>query len=287
MPNAPQPPLPPQAQQRLFARLSRRYSLPVTLLIVTCVAVLASEALTALIQWVWQPFPWAEALIVSGAIPAIITPLMASQTYRLLRELSETVDALHTEIALRLEAEAKLYKLATTDELTGLYTRRYFLDRLNEQILQTRREPNRPVSVLYIDIDQFETINRHHGEAVGDEVLCQVSKLFRTILRPGDSLGRMEGEEFAVLLPNTQPAAAMACAERLRLSLLNPDALHLSSQKDPSKTPSVTVSIGIATVRAHETVASLLHRTNSALRLAKSAGGNAAFYDGDAPRLEV
>jgi two-component system cell cycle sensor histidine kinase/response regulator CckA len=117
--------------------------------------------------------------------------------------------AVSEDITLRKENEEKikhlnagLEKLAMTDHLTSLYNRRYFMQRGAEEFKRSRRT-NHPLSLLMLDIDHFKRVNDTHGHEAGDMTLQQVAAALKSSLRETDILGRMGGEEFAVLLPNT------------------------------------------------------------------------------------
>ena len=113
------------------------------------------------------------------------------------------------------EMHRQLLDQARTDPLTGLANRRSFLERAREEIARSQRH-GRPLSVLMADIDHFKRINDTHGHAAGDEALKRFAQALRDDLRPSDLIGRLGGEEFAILLPETSIADAPAVAERLR-----------------------------------------------------------------------
>ncbi len=159
--------------------------------------------------------------------------------------------------------------MATTDSLTGLYNRRQFF-RLGEDELERARRYRHPICVLMVDIDHFKDINDTRGHAVGDQVLCTIAKRMLAGLRRSDIAGRYGGEEFAMVLPETDAAAAAAVVgERLRASVAG-------SPVDTSAGPlRVSVSIGVAAVRiGQETLLDALSRADTALYAAKHAGRN-------------
>ncbi len=113
---------------------------------------------------------------------------------------------------------SELIYLATTDPLTGAANRRSFVDKANAEVERARRY-DRPLSVVMLDIDRFKSINDSFGHAAGDAVLKALCAALREDLRPTDILGRLGGEEFAILLVETAPAAAAVLADRMREKL--------------------------------------------------------------------
>ncbi|WP_462325709.1 sensor domain-containing diguanylate cyclase [Desulfoplanes sp.] len=116
------------------------------------------------------------------------------------------------------QAELSLFRMATTDGLTGLFNRRYFVDCVEKEIERSRRY-ERSLSMILFDIDHFKRINDTYGHEKGDQVLRNLARCVRRACREQDVLGRVGGEEFAVLLPETGREQAVAMAERLRQSV--------------------------------------------------------------------
>lgn len=176
--------------------------------------------------------------------------------------------AAHSEEARRRaekEAQAALL-LAATDELTGLASRRAFLGML-EQALESARDGERPVAVALFDIDHFKQVNDRFGHLSGDEVLQRVAKLACRSVRDGDLVGRLGGEEFAILMPGATMAQAVAVGERLRAAC--------AAEAHPA-CPGllVTVSVGVAMAEAESTTTAVLHDADEALYRAKNSGRN-------------
>jgi len=118
------------------------------------------------------------------------------------------------------EDEILLQHLAATDSLTGLYNRRHFLQVLEREFSRSKRY-NSPLSIIMLDIDKFKLVNDTYGHAVGDEVLIQFSKTFTNALRKSDIPARIGGDEFVILLPETNLMNANLLAERLREIIQN------------------------------------------------------------------
>jgi diguanylate cyclase (GGDEF)-like protein len=162
----------------------------------------------------------------------------------------------------------ELERLATTDGMTGVYNRRHFLTLADREWARARRY-GRPMSFLMIDIDYFKAINDGFGHQVGDEMIVHLSNLARDCKRDCDVLARLGGEEFALLLPETDLGQAEVVAERLRREVAA-NALVVASHAIPA-----TVSIGVATaLPGMKDVSDLMKAADQALYDAKHAGRN-------------
>ncbi|MET3513739.1 diguanylate cyclase (GGDEF)-like protein [Pseudacidovorax sp. 1753] len=159
------------------------------------------------------------------------------------------------------DQECRLAELSATDALTGARSRAEFLHQA-EQVAGLARDTGASLALLYLDIDHFKRLNDSHGHAAGDAVLRGMGEVLRQTLPQQDVLGRLGGEEFCVLLPGHSEARAAAVAERLRLLLA----------QVPRPDERLTVSIGIATLRAGESVMQTLHRADLAMLKAKQSG---------------
>lgn len=181
---------------------------------------------------------------------------------RLAREFNTMAERLMTH-------QNKLQELSTRDGLTDLYNRREFDNRLREEALRARRY-NKPFSVLMLDVDHFKHVNDRYGHPAGDEVLITVADLIRLNVRPIDAVCRYGGEEFSVILPETDKEGARVVAERIRSTLA--DSLTATPQGDMIR---VTVSIGIAAFpRDGDTGPALINAADQALYAAKHEGRN-------------
>lgn len=160
----------------------------------------------------------------------------------------------------------RMHMLASTDELTGLLNRRAILEKGREEWLRTHRF-QRSFSCLMFDIDHFKSINDTHGHAAGDEVLKATSALLKTLLRQTDYVGRIGGEEFLVLTPETDGTQALILAERIRVTIQNAVIPAVGARK-------LTVSIGIAGLREEGSLEHLIRNADQALYVAKDSGRN-------------
>ena len=190
----------------------------------------------------------------------------------LMIQVARQINAYATEaLQLRQRNEILISELesqASRDSLTGLVNRRYFLSAAEQHFQSTRHCPT-VLALLIIDLDHFKLVNDQYGHLAGDEVLVAIVNAFTRHLRTGDCLGRLGGEEFALLLPETTPAEAIETAERLRQAAA---AVHLNIQGCPVQP---TVSIGIALLQeADLSLSSLMHRADLAMYAAKTQGRN-------------
>jgi diguanylate cyclase (GGDEF)-like protein len=184
-----------------------------------------------------------------------------AQRHRLAQEQKDYLAIQQHQVLLQ---QAQI--LAATDPLTGLYNRRQFFT-LGAYELQHARRLNKPLAVLAIDIDYFKRINDTHGHLVGDEILRAAATAFQASLRQEDTLARIGGDEFMVLLPATDVYEAASVAERIRLAMQSP---AIQTTRMPSQ---VTVSVGVAPLTADiPDLDALLLRTDEALYAAKRAG---------------
>lgn len=172
------------------------------------------------------------------------------------------------DITKRKEMETHLLRLATTDPLTGLNNRRSFEEIADREFKRAKRYGN-PLAALMLDIDWFKQVNDNHGHAAGDDVLKAVARAITDTLRETDLAGRLGGEEFAALLPETEAKGAHEVAERLRHAVAEAAITAGGMQLQ------VTASIGVAARNDKDTdLASLLKRADEALYKAKQSGRN-------------
>ena len=180
-------------------------------------------------------------------------------------ELEQKVEERTRELA---EANNRLVALASTDALTGIPNRRYFYEMLEREAARTTRTSDAVFSVAMIDIDHFKLVNDKYGHLAGDWVLRKVSERLMAHLRQSDLLGRVGGEEFAVIFISATLADAMISAERLRA------AVAVSPINLNPREISVTISLGVVQAESGETIEALMERADNLLYTAKKGGRN-------------
>lgn len=170
-------------------------------------------------------------------------------------------------IATAENALDEIRMLATTDSLTGLATRRAFLETMSLELARLKRREDKVASVLMFDLDLFKNINDQHGHAAGDATLQEFGRILASELRRIDSGGRLGGEEFAVLLPATHVDDARAFADRVR------QRIAMAIVRHESKLLHMTTSIGISEMHAEDSgPEESLARADRALYQAKQLG---------------
>ena len=177
----------------------------------------------------------------------------------------------HTDITERKLLEEELRRQAHVDYLTGVYNRRHFMERAEQELSRAHRY-GKPLSMLMLDIDHFKLINDRYGHKVGDTVLKAVADLSHATFRDVDILGRLGGEEFAVLLYDISLDEAQQRAESLCAALE-----HLQIAHEASTTAAVvTLSVGVACLQPQPggALTQLYERADRALYVAKRAGRN-------------
>lgn len=172
------------------------------------------------------------------------------------------------DVTKRRQLEKELQKLATIDSLTGAFNRHEFMRRAQAEMVRARRYDH-PLSVLMLDLDYFKYINDTYGHRVGDDALGTFAEACRECLRETDVFGRLGGEEFAIVLTETQVRAAKKAAERLRKTLA---VAAIDTGKGPTN---ITTSIGLSAMTTEdESIDDILNRADKALYKAKHKGRN-------------
>jgi diguanylate cyclase (GGDEF)-like protein/PAS domain S-box-containing protein len=180
-----------------------------------------------------------------------------------------------TDVTARKEAESRLQHDALHDALTGLPNRVLFLDRLDQAIRRSRRHhPDRCAAVLFLDLDRFKVVNDSLGHHIGDELLKAVAKRLLATLRPNDSVARLSGDEFTLLLDDVMDAReATMIAERVQQSLKAPFELE-------GRELFIDASIGIAVTTADSAPHEVMRDADIAMYRAKADGkGRHAVFD--------
>lgn len=215
------------------------------------------------------------SLPLRGVGNAVVGAIMAyvdiTSRVRLEQELSKQL-ALSQELNVELEkqrrelarANQKLAELATLDPLTNLPNRRLFWERANEYFSHAKRSQH-PLSLILFDVDHFKRYNDTHGHTSGDEILKELGKILKQLIRVEDVIARYGGEEFALLLPSTNLQGAKVVAERIRNHIEN----------HPWPLCKVTVSLGVASLDPSiKSAQELLDAADVALYQAKQQGRN-------------
>lgn len=208
-------------------------------------------------------------LSLSSSRPAAFT----DSDQRLLMSFANTTTAALRNAMLH----AKVQKLAITDSLTELYNRRGFFNLGRREVDRAQRF-GRTLSAILIDLDNFKDVNDTYGHAVGDQALRIVAERLQSSVREVDILGRYGGDEFVVLLPETDLQAARTAAERIRLHLSEQIALRgvLPEAEDGQGALALTASLGVACLDSQGSpdLLTLLARADAAAYTAKQAGRN-------------
>jgi diguanylate cyclase (GGDEF)-like protein len=202
----------------------------------------------------------------------------ALEQHRLRRELHDKISELERANAGLAHANellaasnkelARLYELASTDEKTGTRSYRFFVDRLEEEVARALRYEH-PLSLTLLDLDGFKSVNDAHGHVAGDSVLIGVAALLSESVRVMDVVARYGGDEFALILPDTDHSGACVLSDRLRQRVID-------ARFDPATRGAITLSMGIASIPIHEVTSGqeLVRLADSALYRAKNQGRN-------------
>jgi len=152
--------------------------------------------------------------------------------------------------------------------LTGLYNSRHFFNQLDNEIKRSNRYLH-PISLIFVDIDNFKEINDTHGHMIGDKILALIAKRIKSCLRTNDNTFRFAGDEFTIILPETTSIKAKYVADRILSKFAN--EFFLIEGKEISN---ITPSIGIAEYQMNEGFQQFVHRADVTMYEAKQQGGN-------------
>ena len=164
-----------------------------------------------------------------------------------------------------------------TDSLTGLWNHGFFQDKLGEEIKKTQ-DFSQPIGLLMIDIDNFKQLNDRFGHHNGDKALKEIAKILKEESRDADFVCRYGGEEFAVILTQTDLKQSISIAERIRMKITG----HTFPQFNNGFTPNITVSIGLAMYPSDQinTKEHLIAKADKAMYTAKESGKNQTCVGG-------
>jgi len=174
-------------------------------------------------------------------------------------------EAAVTIMRLKLENE-KLEQQVYMDAPTQLYNKKLFNMQL-AKLIEISRRHDRPLSLLMLDVDHFKSVNDTHGHDIGDIVLKQIAGILQRSTRKGDFVARWGGEEFAIILPETNNKGAMVAAEKIRM------AVEKETKETKDSIP-VTISVGVARLRKDDEAGQLIRSADQALLKAKEGGRN-------------
>jgi len=196
-----------------------------------------------------------------------------SYSYEELTQRLETLLREKDELAKKLAASnAALHRLATTDPLTNVANRRSFSDAM-ERVLEEAQREGTEVSLIMLDLDRFKSVNDTYGHQAGDDVLVAVAERILKRVRPEDLVGRLGGEEFAVLLPRCGAVHGPSVAERLRAAI---EAEPVRC-RDGTLLP-VTASFGGVTVSGHTHMDDAMRAADEAMYASKEGGRNCVSW---------
>ncbi len=188
-----------------------------------------------------------------------------------MQEMHDELEASQQEVG-RLNKEMEILKgAAMTDPLTGVLNRRGFESNAEDLFSNTELSNGKGHCLLMLDVDHFKHINDTYGHLLGDKVLAAIANTLKIKVQGQDIVGRLGGEEFAILLPNTNLDGAFAVAEHIRQAIERGKIRRLDSNADIE---GITISIGIASRKKNEKLESLIERADKALYTSKKEGRN-------------
>ena len=260
--------------------LMRRIHSPLMLIFGISVAWFALSSLAFILAAPWNHMWWLAHAIFAGGFfllsYGVVQAFRTTQSFSTIYSQEEMAARLAASMADTQRAlqqvqlsNQRLERLAATDPLTGAGNRRHFIEHIEAEIARARRS-GAPLSLLSLDLDHFKDINDSRGHSVGDEVLRVFVRKCLEAIRPYDSVARVGGEEFMVLLPGATLDAACAVAERLR-SAIEGTAFDVGAQPSVG----VTISVGVSEFgRDGDTVDGILSVADQRLYRAKHEGRN-------------
>jgi diguanylate cyclase (GGDEF)-like protein len=220
------------------------------------------------LRQVTQAFEELPVIIVTGhgSIEIAVESMQAGAADFVTKPVPAAV--LHLRIQKALD-HARTRRLASTDGLTGTYNHRTFQERLSQEIARADRY-NRPLSVLMIDVDHFKVYNDTYGHPQGDIVLQDLARLLQEMSRTSDTVARWGGEEFAIILPETDSMGAQKIGQRLCEQVER----YPFPGQDLMPGGTLTISIGVATYASASSKEAFLQAADTALYTAKREGRN-------------
>ncbi|MBW3571118.1 MAG: diguanylate cyclase [Gemmatimonadetes bacterium] len=251
----------------MLSRLIDRLGIVRTAAVMLLASVALSMLVTAAMMLLFVGEVHTIAIVLSAAVPAVAAPPSLFLLLRLVAELRT--------------AREELRRLSIIDPLSGAFNRRHMVELAEAEVARACRYGD-PFSVLMLDLDDFKAVNDRHGHVAGDQVIRAVSDLCRALLRDNDVFARVGGDEFVVLLPQTDAARAAETAERLRARIA------VESVAWHGESVPLRASIGIAAFDpAMGGLNDLLAAADRALLAAKRRGKNQAGAAAQSRRAQV
>lgn len=246
--------------------LSLAYGLVVVLTIIEVGEAGAYWAFPVLIALFWAHDRWTAIFLVVIFFIAVVTVTFLVATGDVVFRLASTllISAVFFNIAAKIAEQqvSELEMRTLTDHLTGARNRRYMDEQMNE-LIERHRRTGSIATIISIDVDKFKKINDHYGHSEGDKVLIEVVQIIKSRVRSLDRVCRSGGEEFIILLPDTDTDEAKIIAEDLR---------RLTGEYTFFKDHQVTISSGIAQIAADDSRDAWLARADKAMYDAKKGG---------------
>ncbi len=231
----------------------RRYGVPAVTLGATVVAIACSVLIMLVLSLLLGGGATQESYIIAVLAPAFIAPLLSYHTFQMLAQLDE--------------AEQRLRALSTTDELTGAFNRRYFMELAAGEVEYCESRGGE-LSIAIMDFDNFKLVNDRFGHLAGDQALREVSRICREAIRKSDIFARYGGDEFIFLFPHTSNQEARECLQRIieRISVLTFESQGRSVE------PRVSIGVHSYGLRSRS-LDTLLEKADLALYKSKQMGG--------------
>lgn len=257
----------------------RRISNPLLLIFTIGITWFALSSLSFTYGMMWNHQWWLAHLIFAGGFfilsYGVVMAYASTRSFSKVYSQAELLEQLRTEQARTEEAlvnlrraNDQLEKLAATDPLTGVANRREFIRRTEQEMARSIRN-EQTLSLILLDLDHFKAINDKYSHQAGDRVLLNIVKQIQIVLRPSDLLARIGGEEFCILLPETDMSQARLIAERLRLSI---EELVTEYNGNIIRN---TISVGVVQYHSpRDLIDNLMHRADALMYQAKAQGRN-------------
>ena len=220
-----------------------------------------------LLQWIVLAIVMIDFSFIGGYISSLRRNLRTSHS-----ELKKTVENLNISQSELEKSLAVIQEIAIHDELTGFYNRRHLLELLENEKNRSLRG-NAVFTIAMLDIDHFKKVNDTYGHQAGDEVLRRVSAAIKSTMRNTDFCGRYGGEEFVLVLIQTDLKEAMICAERMRANIEKCRFPGIGNGL------TITASIGLSQYQTREEIDTMVARADRALYRAKEGGRNRVEYE--------